>query len=98
MRGLYVAMTPARTARSGNNVPQGKSNFGLLLSAMISSGCSDQRKIRSGFTGRVCLIDSFVLRQAYQRQQRVCKKPPSDSHEREKTAPGGWEQYLHRAP
>jgi hypothetical protein len=75
-----VAITPARTANSGNSVPQGKSNFGLLLSAMVASGPS--------FLGRL------VVFAAAKRAKRAGTKPTSDSREREKIAPG-WQQRLH---
>ena len=45
--GLYWATTPASTASSGNNVPQGISNFGLSLSAMVASARRTPQKIGS---------------------------------------------------
>src|SRR5215813_6519516 len=78
--GLYVAITPARTANSGNRVPQGKSNFGLLLSAMLGSD--------------LCFFDGLVVSRAAKRAKRAFMKPTFDLREREKIAPG-WQQRLH---
>src|SRR5207244_4861411 len=94
--GFYVAITPASTARRGNKVPQGKSNFGLLLSAMIASTCTDLREIRSSQASCLRFINWFVLWAAGQSQKRIRTKPASDSCEREKTA-SAWQQRLQRA-
>jgi hypothetical protein len=65
---------------SGNSVPHGKSNFGLLFSAMVAFG--------------LCFLDRLVVFAAPKRVKRACTKPTSGSREREKIAPG-WQQRLH---
>src|SRR4029077_15486693 len=94
--GLYCATTPARTARSGNSVPHGNSNFRLSLSAMVASARSHVQKIGSRHATCLRLIGRFVLQAGGQRHKCICKKPASDSREREKIA-SGWQQRLHRA-
>src|SRR5438552_10230873 len=89
-------MTPARTASSGNRVPQGKSNFGLLLFAMIASTRTDLLEIRSRVTSSLFFVDRLVLFPAAKCKKRACNRPTSNSREREEIA-RGWQQCLHRA-
>jgi hypothetical protein len=62
---------------------------------MVGFARNDLRKIGSRQANCLPLIDWFVLRAAGQSQKHICKKPTSDSREREKIA-SAWQQRLHR--
>jgi hypothetical protein len=63
---------------------------------MIASTCTDLRQIRSPQASCFRFAHQLVFLAANKRQSRACKKPASDSREREKIAPG-WPQRLQRA-
>ena len=88
--GLNCAMTPARTAVSGNSVAQGKSNFRLSLSAMVVCARSHLRKIRSSFAGQVCCIRRLVLFDAAKRGKRACTKAHQPTRTRRRRSGLTW--------
>jgi hypothetical protein len=55
----------------------------------------DPRKIRSRSTGPVCFVGRLAFFAAAKREKRGCKKPTSDSREKEKIV-SAWQQRLHR--